>query len=159
MEINITLTTTDIVAWWGAIIATSVLLWDIYKWKTSGPKLRMMVSGNMKTINIPSSEGKSVIMAQVDNIGTGETTITKFGFVYYETWLRFILKKPSKGMFIARPSPCDVHPLPHVLRPGGRWAGFAIQDETIEKMARNGFLICEVYYSSRGKPIQKRVPL
>ena len=95
MELHITLTSIEIVARWGAIIATLVLLWDIYKWKTSGPKLRLRIIGNMKTINIPSSEGITFISVRVDNIGTVETTITNFYLVYYKTWWRRIFKKPS----------------------------------------------------------------
>jgi len=31
---------TSIVAWWGAILSTIVFLWDIYKHRTAGPRLR-----------------------------------------------------------------------------------------------------------------------
>jgi hypothetical protein len=36
-------TTEQFVAWWGAIIATSVLIWDVLKWINSGPKIKNRV--------------------------------------------------------------------------------------------------------------------
>lgn len=38
--------TTVVVAWWGAITATLVLIWDIVKWIKSGPWLRVSVRPN-----------------------------------------------------------------------------------------------------------------
>jgi hypothetical protein len=53
------MTSTEIAAWWGAIIASIVLLWDIYKWKTRGPKLVMRLSPNIQVWGDPSREGKT----------------------------------------------------------------------------------------------------
>ena len=32
--------TNIIVAWWGAVVATLVLIWDVVKWSQSGPKIK-----------------------------------------------------------------------------------------------------------------------
>ncbi len=55
--INIELKGIEIVAWWGAIVATVVLVWDIYKWKTSGPKIRFVVCPGMIVVGDPTREG------------------------------------------------------------------------------------------------------
>jgi hypothetical protein len=31
----------DIAAWWGAIVATAILFWDIIKWKKSGVTVKV----------------------------------------------------------------------------------------------------------------------
>jgi len=41
---------TELAAWWGAIIATLMLLWDMYKWVRSGPIINVSVSPNYATI-------------------------------------------------------------------------------------------------------------
>ena len=41
---------TDWAAWWGAIIATLVLVWDMYKWKRSGPIINVSASLGIKTV-------------------------------------------------------------------------------------------------------------
>jgi hypothetical protein len=45
---------TDIAAWWGAVIATAVLIWDIYKWRTAGPRIALDVRSGMKFLNDPA---------------------------------------------------------------------------------------------------------
>ena len=56
---------TEIVAWWGAILATIVFAWDIYKWWTAGPKLRVSVQTGMKSINMPQYDDKTLIHVNV----------------------------------------------------------------------------------------------
>ena len=75
IEINFT-NTTDFVAWWGAVVATAVFIWDIYKWKTSGAKISLKTSSNMKAFNIPNKEKDTWIVVTVENNGDRPTTIT-----------------------------------------------------------------------------------
>jgi hypothetical protein len=72
---------TDIVAWWGAILATIVFAWDIIKWRLAGPKLRLSVNSGMQSINISEYEGKTLISATVVNYGDRPTTVTHMAFV------------------------------------------------------------------------------
>jgi len=66
--------TTEIVAWWGAALSTIMLLWDIYKWRTAGPKIRMSVTANMISINNPETDGKTLIRIDVTNYGDSDLT-------------------------------------------------------------------------------------
>ena len=74
-NINITLSGTDIVAWWGAIVATSVLIWDIYKWRTSGPRIKFIVQPNSLVVGDPARKGKRFISVKATNVGDRPTTI------------------------------------------------------------------------------------
>ena len=76
MEINISASTTDIVAWWGAIIATVVFAWDIYKWKTSGAKIRLLVSSGMSLYGGGVKDENTYITFRVTNVEDRPTTIT-----------------------------------------------------------------------------------
>ncbi|NQZ83345.1 MAG: hypothetical protein HRT52_20265 [Colwellia sp.] len=77
---------TEIVAWWGAILASLVLGWDIIKWFQSGPKLKKRISLNIryddsKVIKKEKHEnGESVFYEEychieLVNVGTLPTTI------------------------------------------------------------------------------------
>jgi hypothetical protein len=39
---------TDVIAGYAAFVATGVLLWDVYKWKRSGPGISFTASPDMK---------------------------------------------------------------------------------------------------------------
>ena len=93
MDLNISLTGTDIVAWWGAIVATVVLIWDIYKWKTSGPILKFEVSPYTRIIGDPTRESKKYISANVTNIGDRPTTLTNLVLQYYDRYFKMVRHK------------------------------------------------------------------
>lgn len=46
----------DVAAWWGAVIATLVLVWDVFKWRKSRFSIKVSASPNMSPLNAP--EGK-----------------------------------------------------------------------------------------------------
>src|SRR5664280_959432 len=47
-------------AWWGAVISTSVLIWDVIKWKRNGPRL---------IASFFTTEAKSSLRVRLTNIG------------------------------------------------------------------------------------------
>jgi len=88
---------TSIVAWWGAILSTGVFAWDIYKYRSAGPKLRFTAQTGMETVNAPFYEGKTLIVANVTNYGDRPTTITTVAFEYFKGSRRWRKKKPDKA--------------------------------------------------------------
>lgn len=156
MTFNASFTITDIVAWWGAIIATTVLLWDIYKWKTAGAKIRLLVQSGMQMIGDPQRENLTLVTSRVTNIGDRPTTITTIGFKYYKNRWQKIRNKPSQAYVV--PNPAFNHQvLPYILEVGQEWLGGTNQTEDLEKMAKEGYLIMEVYDSVHTKPSSDRV--
>jgi hypothetical protein len=149
------MSSTAIVAWWGAILSTVVFVWDIYKHKTAGPKLRFSVQTGMESINMPQYEGKKLILANVTNYGDRPTTITNLGYLYFEK-RRFLRKRiPDKAAIV--PNPSIAQPLPFELKPGTVWMGICIQDSQVEKWATTGILDILLYHSHNSKPIRRRV--
>lgn len=156
MDINITLTTTDIVAWWGAIIATTVLVWETYKWRNSGARIRYFVASGMKTFGGLGGDEKTYITFRVTNIGDRPTTITTVAGKYYKNLWRKITNKVDQAFII--PNPAFNHQVtPYVLEAGQEWMGGAEQTVGIEEMAKNGYLIIEVYDSVHKEPSSDRV--
>jgi hypothetical protein len=146
---------TEIVAWWGAILATIVFIWDIIKWRLAGPKLRLRVVCNMKPINVPEYVDKNLIYANLENYGDRSTTITHMTFVHYSNIWKRVRYKHEEAMWVSTP---NIHfPLPHELKPGKMWQGIAYQDEILNKVGPSGFLMCEIFHTHRKRPIRKRV--
>jgi hypothetical protein len=149
--------TTDIVAWWGAIIATVVLGWDIYKWKQSGPKIRISVAPNMETYGaMPQAlAGQTFTIVEVNNIGDRSTTITHL-FGYCNPSLLHRLRGKKKKTFIIA-NPAVSGPLPYVLNPGEQWLGGIKQDADLERRSRDGYMYCGIYHSNSKKAIVQRL--
>ncbi len=157
MDINITLKGTNIVAWWGAVVATIVLIWDIYKWKSSGPKIKFEVAPNILVVGDPARKGKKFISANTTNIGDRPTTITNLVLQHYNTYFAMLRHKPSTSMIVLSPS--NAQPLPFILQPGQVWQGLSIQDHELEELAKDGYLVCGLCHSHSDKEIDRRVNL
>jgi len=153
--INVKLTGMDIIALWGAIVATLVLIWDIYKWKTSGPHVRFKVSPNKIVIGDVTREGNKYISAEAINIGARPTTITNLVFQYYENYIKMLFHKPSISMIVNNPSTSQR--LPYMLKPGDVWLGLALQTSEIETYAKKGYLVCGLCHSHSDKEIDRRI--
>lgn len=148
---------THIIAGYAAIVATAVLLWDIYKWKSSGAKIYLSVL--IELHRFPTKEDR-FIRVTATNTGDRPTTISVFGFLYYENWFSFaksflplIQGKPDK--FFSH----DSYNLPYVLKPGDLWTSRPIEDKKIQEMAKEGLLVFAIYASHTEKPTIKRVRL
>jgi hypothetical protein len=152
--------TTDIVAWWGAIVASLVLLWDVYKWMAEGPRLTMRLSPNMRVLGDPSREGKIWVSVTVTNVGNRPTTIKVVGMEYYANWFSWLRNRAEKAAVF--PNPSDSFPLPRVLKPGEEWLGLIPQERTdmeisLEEMSRTGRLMIWLSQSHKQRAIRKRL--
>jgi hypothetical protein len=148
----------EIAAWWGAALATIVFLWDMYKWRSSGARLRINVSGDMQFIG--GSElrpDKDYVVVEVVNAGNKASTITHMVGFHYATWFAWLRRKPTNS-FIS-PNPGVDRPLPHRIEPGARWMGSFEQTPDLESWARNGILCCGVIHSLHRRPVVRRVTL
>lgn len=148
------ITITQFAAWWGAIIATLVLIWDIYKWKKRGAKIVIKARPNM--VGVPSDD-KTYIVVIVTNRGDLPTTITHLVGLYYPSiFSKFLHRKIN--FFFPYPGPT---PPPYTLQPGNEWKGLIDQDNLKQDLLvqgrKKGFLYCGVVHSSSNKPMLKRV--
>ncbi len=154
------MTSTDIAAWWGAAVASLVLLWDAYKWISDGPRLSMRLSPNMEIFGDPSREGITWIAVNISNRGTRPTTIKNLGMEYYRSrWRRLRNRAALAAVF---PNPSDGFPLPRVLNPGEEWLGLIPQQRLdlridIEDLSRSGHLMISVAQSHRRRAFHRRL--
>lgn len=152
----------DYVAWWGAVIATLVLLWDVAKWLKSGPIIRKRVqldtyypdSRVLSVTNLEKGESRelaSYCHIELVNVGTLPTTIMEISATH---------TKGKNGVKIG----CTnerfmVHygkTLPYVLPPGEVWScRFEMTD--LHKLSERGKPYIEVFVSHKHKPIVIRL--
>ena len=143
-----TLKPSDIAAWWGAIIATTVLLWDVFKWRATRAHLWLTAQSNMRTV---TSAGKLAddlnIFLEAVNNGDKTTTITHVVVRYYpNTWDRLRGKTSMRGLVTI---PRGTQPLPFELRPGHRWVGLIDQKDVETKAGTGGYFYCGVIRQKR----------
>jgi hypothetical protein len=149
---------TNIAAWWGAVVATFVIIWDIYKWKHSRSIINITASPNMTTFGeIPDHpRDKKYISVEVTNTGAQKTTITHLLSSHYKSLIFKLIKKTDKNYVVL--TPAFLAPkLPHILEPGERWLGGIEQNDELEKLSRNGFLYCGICHSNSKKSVMQRV--
>jgi hypothetical protein len=146
---------TTIVAWWGAIIATMVLVWDIYKWANRGARLEYTVKTNMKTYGDPTTKGMTFVTVRVSNTGDRTTTIENMGFLHYKNWIFQMARKPSFAAVVTNVG--APNPIPYEIKPGGIWDGMAQQEEDLISKANTGRLYCCIYHSGAKRPLMRRV--
>ena len=143
---------TDIIAVYGAIVATAVFGWDIYKWRISGARLCLsIVQHQVKDLRH--------IRVTATNRGDKPTTISRSAFLYYKGWLSWaksllplIQGKPDKSF------PRRDTALPRDIKRGGEW-GIVILDEEIKEIPKQGLLFFAIYESHRKKPKTIRIHL
>jgi hypothetical protein len=148
---------TDIAAWIGAVTGTLVLIWDVYKWLETGPKIKVSVAPNMVAYGsaVAVLGNKANIMVEVTNTGDGKTTITHLVGLFYRSRLRkWLRRKPDRTMIVLNPGSGQ---LPHVIHPGERWIGAMDQSDALIKMSNEGALYVGVLHSTQKPPVLARV--
>jgi hypothetical protein len=146
---------TTIVAWWGAIVATIVILWDIFKWYTTGPRILMTVTPNMKIVGNPELEEDTHIIIYASNVGERPTTLENLWFVWYPNLWKCFRRKPEQNLFVKNPG--RHRSFPYKLEVGERWEGMATQSDEIVELANTGYLVCHLHHACSKRPIKKRL--
>ncbi len=151
------MTATDVAAWIGALTGTLVLLWDIFKWAHSGPKIKVSASPNMTGYGSAAHllGDKTCVAVEATNVGQSKTTITHLvGFHHKTSFGRLLRRKPETTFVVLDPRPGT---LPAVLDTGERWLGFIKQTPELEVMSREGYLFVGVYHSTGKRPQVQRL--
>ena len=145
-------TITDLVAFYAALVSTSLLVFEIVKWSKSGPQIIFEIQTNMIIYNMPNiSEEKTFTVYSIVNKGNLPTTIENIGFRYYKNRFYYLIKKSSVNAIIG--NTC-FKPLPHVLEPGTKWQGLMDEIDATENYSKKGLFVFEADLSHLKKPIK-----
>jgi len=145
----------DFAAWWGAIIASFAVIWNIIVAIRSGARLHVRATPEMKIFPRQSTTvDKKYISVTAVNRGNSSTTITHFcGYYTKNIWNRI---RGKKQQFIITIDVSLGKPIPYILRPGEEWSNMAIQKDIQDKCA-GGLLYMGIIHNQRKRPVYKRV--
>jgi hypothetical protein len=137
-------------AWWGAVVATILLVWDVKKWLGERATLIVNAFGNRRLFSSVSGlRPGELVVVNVTNRGRSPTTINGLAMTWFKSrWRR--LRKQTEGSFIVRVE--TPQPIPHVIQPGEEWSGYFPQTADIDQFSKEGLIELLVYGSHRDKP-------
>jgi hypothetical protein len=149
------MTVTDVLAMIGAFTGSAALLWDVFKWLKTGPRVRVSAIPNMVSTGEGNAyQGKNVII-EVVNTGDSKTTITHLAGYHYDSWFKPIFRfKPTTQFVVPNPIPGR---LPCELSPGERWVGLIEQTPDLIDMSVNGKLYVGILHSMKRSPVMTRL--
>ena len=150
------LSASDLAAWWGALVATAVLVFEVIKWRKSRAAVHVTAKPNMQLVGSGVMGAEKHILITATNRGGQPTTITHVIVAQYPHWMARIRGKPDMWGAIPDPRPGR---LPHVLAPGEMWTGLVDQSDLAAKSKPGGLLYCGVNHALVEKPILVRVAL
>ena len=141
---------------YAAVVSTVVLVWDVVKWRMSGPRLRLTVQTRLVLRGNGQIDPTTYLGVQVTNCGDRPTTLMSFGALMYKNdWLALVqADRPEFGLVF--PEGPSVPVLPRVLEPGQQWLGLVPQADLVE-MARDRCLMVNVHHLHSPKPVRQRV--
>lgn len=148
----------DYVAWWGALVATMLLLWDIAKWIKTGPIIRERIKvdtsypdgkvlGVEKTENGEARELATYCHIELVNTGTLPTTIMGICASHIDNQNLGQMEVTNQRFL-----PHYEKFLPYILTPGEVWS-CRLEMSDIHRLAERGKSYIEVTLSHRRKPI------
>ncbi len=139
-------------AWWGALIATIVLLFDYYKWARSGPRIRCDSKYGWKMMVDGVVDSDEYVFFSVTNTGDRPTTITKQAVLHWPNRIKRHFCK-SKTQFWIKGDLHGMGQIPMIIKPGEIWNGTArINDEIHKLMNKDGYLYLSLEFSHRRRP-------
>lgn len=149
---------TDLIAIYAAVVATGVLLWDVYKWRrTERVRLVGRVMSNAVLAGPGYADtGERWISLNVDNRGHVACTVTHFYVVAYSGWFQW-MRGRSESNWLVNTIGTHGHTVPHFLEPGRYFVGMALQTEEVEQLSRTKRLYIAIAHSGSDKSVFARI--
>ena len=142
---------TELVAWYGAVVASTVLAWDVFKWRRSGPRLTVQIIPYYK----PSLRySDDYIRIDISNVGEQATTLTAI-YGYNLTRLQILFRRRKKRLDMLY-NQSDTDSLPIKLESGDAWHYVFLKTPLIDKMIEKKRFYIGTIHSSSARPIMRR---
>ena len=118
-----TVTVSDIAAFYAAVVATGALFLEVRRWFESG--VRLQLSANYAYAMGTPTRHEPMIAVEVSNIGDQPTTLTSMEIVIFKSRLHRILRRHKVRAAIINTSGLSgyLQALPFIIEPGKIWRG------------------------------------
>ena len=152
----------DWVAVYAAVVATAVMIWDIYKWRREKKiKLYGTATSGMSAYGsaiTPVTQGKTYVTVRVANQGSLPCVITHLWLVSHSNVFNRWRGKNNRAAFIADPvSAVTQCRLPFRLELGNEFTGLIEQNAELEEWSRKEKLYAGVVHSMSKRPYLMRL--
>jgi hypothetical protein len=143
------MTASDAAAWWGAVVATLVFVWELFKWTRSGPRLVVKATPNMIEVAGGVAGEEPRVFVEAVNRGDTATVLTHLvGYVYAGRISQLLRRRAGAFAVVTN----GMGPqLPFRLEPGARWTGGIDQADLRSKFGSKGYLRCGVADTVTGR--------
>lgn len=150
---------TDIAAWYAAVVATAVFLWDIVKWIRNGPRLRINAISDVfypdgrviEKRQLDGCEEKTLATychIEVLNVGGQPTTLIDIQVVNASNLNEKLVSYSGPAFIVHSGSGA----LPALLGPGEIWSA-RIEMTSVETIANFGRAVIQIRASHSKNPI------
>ncbi len=133
-------------AWYAAVVATAILIWDVFKWKKTGAQIKAEARAGWRSYGIAETEGQDLTFVNVANVGDRPTTITSMGMYWYPPGVSFRDKTKRKGFVIAG-GLAGLGQIPTKIEPGDVWKGLIEENDKFNQMLNSGRLVVALGFS------------
>lgn len=130
----------DYAAWYGALIATTVLVWDVIKWKSAGPVIVGDAHAGWESYGIQQTEGLALTTVRLTNNGGRPTTLVSWGMYWYPAGASLDDKK-ARHAFLVQGGLAGTGKVPCKIESGDVWNGLIKENEKFHRMQREGTLV------------------
>lgn len=144
---------------YAAVVATSVAVWDVYKWwRSERVRLTGLVTSNMITIGgaTPATQGKSYTMLRVQNRGSVSCVVQIVQLSHCMTRLELLRRKPSFIAFVNHTGHFGPD-VPYRLEPGAEFISGVLQTDELVEMSNSGWLYMGISHTISSSPYWRRV--
>lgn len=150
----------DPVAIYAALVATTVFVWNVVVWMTSGPRVRISASPDWRELTIGhrrEDDGEIALFVNIAavNTGTQPTTVVNVTGHAWESFWDYCLRRRQTSFIVNHVA--RTHPLPFELKVGGQFQSRLVQDDRVDAWLERGVLKLGVVHTFSAKPVWIRV--
>lgn len=146
------MTPSDYAAWYGAAIATVVLVWDVVKWVRSGPRIIVQAMAGSASYQIDQIIGKDITLVRIANNGDSATTLSTWRFLYRPKG--FLQEKQAVAM---DDTIVGHNQTPKMIAPGEVWQGVAREPPNFAHLIQSGRVFVALNFSHRSTEVHVRM--
>jgi hypothetical protein len=147
---------TEVAAWIGAATGTTSILWDVFKYLRSGPKLRIQANPNMVPAKprpgYPADSRWTLV--RVANVGSSRTTLMALSLEIYHSRFAVWRRATTERLAVLQAWPT---PLPYALDVGEEWSTLVVPDVRLTAALEKGLLFVNVEDAHKAKGTRIRV--
>jgi hypothetical protein len=147
----------DWAAWYAAIVATVVAVFDFVKWSRSGPRIKADIRTGQKLVGMPEYGDADIILVNIANIGAAATTVTHCMLECWPKGVNPSEKTSERRLVILQNDERVGKRLPVKIELGDTWACISPESDAIRALLSEGTVDLYCVFSHTEKALRARL--